>query len=466
MDVRALRGERVLVAGAGVSGLRAAEALLELGARVSVSDAVPERLVDLPSGAELEAAPDRVPPGTALVVTGPGRRPDSPLVGAAAEAGVPLVGEPELAWWLGRQRAEAPVWLAVTGTNGKTTTVGMLATVLRAAGHDAVACGNIGYAVVDAVRAGHQVLAVELSSFQLHWSPSVRPAAGCVLNVAEDHLDWHGSMAAYAAAKARALVGPVAVAGVDDPTAAALLAAAPAPRKVGVTLGAPGPDQLGIADAALVDRAFGGGPLADVAVVHPGGPPGLTNALAAAALARSYGVGAEAVAAGLAAFRPGPHRGGEVATLAGIRYVDDSKATNPHAAAASLAAQAPAPVVWIVGGLLKGASVDELVARNTGRLRAVVVIGLDRVEIVAALARHAPDVPVVEVAAGDDGGVDDGVPADPMPSAVRAAADLARPGDVVLLAPAAASMDQFADYAGRGRAFTDAVLALPQGSMR
>ena len=254
----------------------------------------------------------------------------------------------------------------MTGTNGKTTTVGMLATMLRAAGCDAVACGNIGYAVVDAVRAGHRVLAVELSSFQLHWSPSVRPAAGCVLNVAEDHLDWHGSMAAYAAAKARALCGPVAVAGVDDPTAAALLAAAPAARKVGVTLGAPGPDQLGIADGALVDRAFGGGPLADVAAVHPGGPPGLTDALAAAALARAQGVGAEAVAAGLAAFRPGPHRGGEVATLAGVRYVDDSKATNPHAAAASLAAQAPAPVVWIVGGLLKGASVDELVARQRG----------------------------------------------------------------------------------------------------
>ena len=468
MDVRALRGKRVLVAGAGVSGLRAAEALLELDARVTVSDAVPERLVDLPSGAEPAPDPDTVPAGTALVVTGPGRRPDHPLVAAAAAAGVPLVGEPELAWWLGRLRPEPPVWLAVTGTNGKTTTVGMLATVLRAAGHDAVACGNIGYAVVDAVRAGHGVLAVELSSFQLHWSPSVRPAAGCVLNVAEDHLDWHGSMAAYAAAKARALLGPVAVAGVDDPTAAALLAAAPAPRKVGVTLDAPGPDQLGIAGGALVDRAFGAGPLADVAAVHPGGPPGLTDALAAAALARAYGVGPEAVAAGLAVFRPGPHRGGEVATLGGVRFVDDSKATNPHAAAASLAAQAPARVVWIVGGLLKGASVDELVARNGGRLRAAVVIGRDRAEIVAALARHAPDVPVVEVTAGDDGrvdvGVDDGVTLDPMPAAVRRAAAFARAGDVVLLAPAAASMDQFVDYAGRGRAFADAVLALPQGS--
>ena len=181
-----------------------------------------------------------------MVVTGPGRRPDHPLVAAAAAAGVPMVGEPELAWWLGMARDRPPTWLVITGTNGKTTTTGMLAAILRAAGMDAVACGNIGYPVVSAVQAGHPVLAVELSSFQLHWSPSIRPAAGCVLNVAEDHLDWHGSMAGYAAAKALALRAPVAVAGVDDPVAAELLAAAPpGARRVGVTLREPGPDQLG-----------------------------------------------------------------------------------------------------------------------------------------------------------------------------------------------------------------------------
>uniref|UniRef100_UPI001FE4F0CB Mur ligase family protein n=1 Tax=Pseudonocardia nigra TaxID=1921578 RepID=UPI001FE4F0CB len=275
-----LSGARVLVAGAGVSGLAAAAALVDVGARVTVTDAVPTRLADLPPGAEPGGDPDAIPPGTALVVTSPGRRPDHPLVAAAAAAGVPLVGEPELAWWLGQARPNPPVWLAVTGTNGKTTTVGMLAAILRAAGRDAVAGGNIGYPVVDAVRAGHEVLAVELSSFQLHWSPSVRPAAGCVLNVADDHLDWHGSMAAYAAAKAQVLLGPVAVAGADDAAAAALLAAAPAGRKVGVTLGVPGPDQLGIVEGTLVDRAFGGGELAPAAAVHPGGPPGLTDALA------------------------------------------------------------------------------------------------------------------------------------------------------------------------------------------
>jgi UDP-N-acetylmuramoylalanine--D-glutamate ligase len=460
IDVAGLADVPVLVAGAGISGLAAAAALVELGARVTLTDANPDRLTDLPDGVRAAPDPDALPAGTALVVTGPGRRPDHPLVAAAAAGGVPLVGEPELAWWIGAARAEPPQWLAVTGTNGKTTATGMLAAILRAAGRDAVACGNIGYPVVDAVRAGHRVLAVELSSFQLHWSPSIRPAAGCVLNVAEDHLDWHGSLAAYAAAKAGALRGPVAIAGVDDPVAAELLAAAPALRRVGVTLGEPGPDQLGVRAGELVDRAFGGGPLAPVSEVHPGGPPGITDALAAAALARAHGVGPDAVRAGLADFRPGPHRAALVATVAGIGFVDDSKATNPHAAAASLAAAAAtlpagAAVVWIVGGLLKGASVDALVARNAARLRAAVVIGTDRAEIVTALARHAPDLPVTEVTAGDYGPM-----TGPMSTAVGAARALARPGDVVLLAPAAASMDQFADYADRGNAFAAAVAAL------
>jgi UDP-N-acetylmuramoylalanine--D-glutamate ligase len=488
-----LRGAHVLVAGAGISGRAAAAALLRLGARVTVTDARPEALTDLPEGAV--AGPEELPSDVALVVTGPGRRPDHPLVTGAR---VPVVGEPELAWWIGQAQPLPAPWLAVTGTNGKTTTVGMLEAILRAAGQDAVACGNVGYPVVTAVGEGRDVLAVELSSFQLQWSPSIVPAAGCVLNVAEDHLDWHGSMAAYAAAKARALRGPVAVCGVDDPAAAALLAAAPAQMRVGVTLAVPGPDQLGVDGGALVDRAFGGGALVDVAAVTPGGPSGLTDALAAAALARACGVPPAAVAAGLAAFRPGGHRGAVVARVDGVTYVNDSKATNPHAAEAALTAAAgmagsaasrtaggtgtataaavtlaaraatgaptaaaPAAstergaVVWIAGGLLKGASVDALVAAHGPALRAVVVIGTDRAEIASAMRRHAPDVPVVEVTPGDDDAM-----AGIMTAAVRRAAALARPGDTVLLAPAAASMDQFTDYAARGDAFAAAAAAL------
>ena len=450
MKATELAGAHVLVAGAGISGRAAAAALLRLGARVTVTDARPEALLDLPEGAV--AGPEELPSDVALVVTGPGRRPDHPLV---ASARVPVVGEPELAWRIAQAEPSPVPWLAVTGTNGKTTTVGMLEAILRAAGHDAVACGNVGHPVVTAVGEGRDVLAVELSSFQLHWSPSVVPAAGCVLNVAEDHLDWHGSMGAYAAAKARALRGPVAVCGVDDPAAAALLAAAPAEKRVGVTLAVPGPDQLGVAAGALVDRAFGGGALVDVAAVTPGGPSGLTDALAAAALARAHGVPPAAVAAGLAAFRPGGHRGAVVARVDGVTYVNDSKATNPHAAGAALAAAGGA-VVWVAGGLLKGASVDALVAAHGPGLRAAVVIGTDRAEIVGAMRRHAPDVPVVEVTPGDDDAM-----AGIMTAAVRHAAAFARPGDTVLLAPAAASMDQFTDYAARGDAFAAAAAALP-----
>jgi UDP-N-acetylmuramoylalanine--D-glutamate ligase len=451
-----LAGSHVLVTGAGVTGPPVAKALLALGAVVTVTDADAGRLCSVAQALPgLRAAHDlrTPPPDTALVVTAPGWRPDAPVLAAAARAGIEVIGDVELAWRLCAERAEPPVWLAVTGTNGKTTTVAMLTAILRAAGVNAVACGNIGLPVVEAVAAGYRVLAVELSSFQLHWSPSVRPAAGALLNLAEDHLDWHGDMAAYAAAKARVLTGDVAIAGVDDEVVAGLLAESPAKRRIGIRLGEPGPDEFGIVDGMLVDRAFADGePLAAVADIRPPGPPGVFDALAAAALARVHGVPADAVAAGLRAFEPSAHRAAAVAEIDGVRYVDDSKATNPHAAAASLGAHPR--VVWIAGGLLKGARVDDLVAAAAQRLAGVVLIGADREVIATALARHAPDVPVRRVSGGDDGSMS------VMTAAVRAARAMARPGDVVLLAPAAASQDMFTDYRQRGRAFADAVTAL------
>jgi UDP-N-acetylmuramoylalanine--D-glutamate ligase len=457
----------VLVAGARRTGISVVDVLLHLGARVTVADGDPaqlDTLGDRPVARTRELG--ALPEGTDLVVTSPGFRTDSPLALAAREAGVPMVGEPELAWWLGDDPAVCPDgpprWLAVTGTNGKTTTTTMLEAILRAAGEDTVACGNIGLPVVDALRAGHRVLAVELSSFQLEWSPSVRPFAGAVLNLAEDHLDWHGSMAAYGAAKARVLRGEVAVAGLDDREAAALLIAAPAPRHVGFTRGEPGPGELGIVDGQLVDRAFGDGEvLAETADVVPPGPPGELNALAAAALARAHGVASEAVAAGLRAVAPGAHRGAVVAEAGGVRWVDDSKATNPHAAAASLAAHPR--VVWVAGGLLKGADVADLVVAHRDRLAGAVVLGRDRDRVAAALARHAPEVPVLDVGGGDDEVMGDRDTDDGMVRAARAAASLAHPGDTVLLAPAAASMDMFRDYAARGDAFAAAARAVAGG---
>ena len=371
-------------------------------------------------------------------------------------------------------------WLVVTGTNGKTTTTSMLHAMLEADGRRSILCGNIGDPVLAVLDRPAELLAVELSSFQLHWAPSVRPEAGVVLNVAEDHLDWHGSMAAYAADKARALDGRVAVVGLDDPLAAGLLPAAAAPVRVGFRLGEPATGELGVTAGKLVDRAFDDGvELADVTTIPVAAPVGVLDALAAAALARAVGVAPAAIATALASFQVGRHRAEVVGVVDGVSYVDDSKATNPHAAQASISGHDR--VVWIAGGLLKGASVDDLVRATANRLVGVVLIGRDRHLVADALSRHAPDVPVVELVTGEDsevlettesaesvgvhmtrvieaGGrpVSDAV----MAAAVTAARGLAGQGDTVLLAPAGASFDQFSGYGQRGDAFAAAVRAV------
>jgi UDP-N-acetylmuramoylalanine--D-glutamate ligase len=402
----------------------------------------------------------------ALVVTSPGFPPTAPVLAAAAAANVPIWGDVELAWrldqagWFGTPKQ----WLVVTGTNGKTTTTSMLHAMLVAAGRRALLCGNIGNPVIDMLAEPAELLAVELSSFQLHWAPSLRPAAGTVLNVAEDHLDWHGSMGAYARDKARALNGRVAVVGLDDPVAAGLLDRAAAPVRVGFRLGEPSKGELGVRGGALVDNAFADGlTLADTAAIPVPGPIGVLNSLAAAALARAVDVPAQPIADALASFHVGRHRAEVVGEFDGVTYVDDSKATNPHAAHASIAAYPR--VVWIAGGLLKGASVDDLVSRVANRLVGAVLIGRDRAQVANALSRHAPDVPVVEVVTGEDSGVPEtNEPNESsvtrlMNAVVGAARRLARPGDTVLLAPAGASFDQFSGYADRGDAFAAAVRA-------
>nr|WP_062342733.1 UDP-N-acetylmuramoyl-L-alanine--D-glutamate ligase [Herbidospora sakaeratensis] len=443
---------RVVVAGLGVSGTAAARGLALGGERVVVVEQsdrpLPAELADL----GVEKA-DRLPDKVELVVTSPGWRPGHPLLVEAAAAGIEVIGEVELAWRL-RHEGAAP-WLALTGTNGKTTAVRMLTSILEAAGERPLAVGNVGTPIIDAVLdpGDTTVLAVELSSFQLHWSSSVAPAAAAILNVAPDHIDWHGSFEEYAAAKARIFAGAgVVVHNADDPWAARL---AEPYDSIGFTLQVPRPGELGVVEDLLVDRAFCDDPrtsaveLATLADVRPFAPHNVANALAAAALARAHGVPAEAVREGLAAFTPDPHRIAHVATVGGVSYVDDSKATNPHAAGASLAAYPS--IVWIAGGQLKGADVDDLVVRAAKRLRGAVLLGADRARIAEALARHAPDVPVVEVA-GEDTGVMDRV--------VTEAARLASPGDTVLLAPAGASLDMFANYGARGDAFARAVRTL------
>ncbi|MFF9317662.1 UDP-N-acetylmuramoyl-L-alanine--D-glutamate ligase [Streptomyces sp. NPDC014735] len=461
------QGKHVTVAGLGVSGIPAARALHGLGAVVTVvNDGDDER--SRTQAAELEAEGITVrlgdgatlPESTELVVTAPGWRPDKPLFAAAAEAGVPVWGDVELAWRL-RGPGAAP-WLAVTGTNGKTTTVRMLASILEAAGLRTAAVGNIGVSLLDAVLGDEEydVLAVELSSYQLHWAPSLRAHSAAVLNLAPDHLDWHGSMEAYAADKGRIYEGNrvACVYNAAQKATEDLVREADVEegcRAIGFTLGTPGPSQLGVVDGILVDRAFvenrheQAQELAEVSDVVPAAPHNVANALAAAALARAFGVEPAAVRDGLRAFRPDPHRIEHVADVADVAYVDDSKATNTHAAEASLAAYDP--IVWIAGGLAKGAAFDELVTGAAGRLRGVVLMGRDRALIREALARHAPEVPVVDLDRTDTGA---------MSEAVREAARLAGPGDTVLLAPACASMDMFVNYNKRGEAFADAVRVL------
>ncbi|GAA3683474.1 UDP-N-acetylmuramoyl-L-alanine--D-glutamate ligase [Arthrobacter ginkgonis] len=482
-------GLRVVVAGLGLSGFSAADTLIELGARVVVIDGadtetnrsradtleiVGAAAVLLGAGHVAELPLVEGEPAE-LVIASPGWNPRHPVLAAAAEAGIPVWGDVELAWRVreraGRKTAE---WLAVTGTNGKTTTVGMVESMLRAAGLRAVAAGNVGTPILDAVRdpEGYDAIAVELSSFQLHHTHTMSPLASVVLNLAEDHIDWHGSYAEYVAAKAKiyARTRVAAVYNVEQAETERLVEDADVVegcRAIGFTTGIPAVSMLGVVEGLLVDRAFiedrrtSAAELAtleDLGEVAPRHT--VANALAAAALVRAYGVEPRAVRDGLRAFDPGAHRIQPVARRGDILWINDSKATNPHAAAASLGAFAS--VVWIAGGLSKGVDYDDLVAANADRLKTVVLIGTDTAGLRAALERHAPQVPVIEAAVGETGQEppETARGGEVMAGAVAAAASVAEPGDTVLMAPAAASMDQFASYAHRGNAFIEAVRAL------
>ena len=469
------QGLRVCIVGARVVGISAAYALLDLGAEVVLCDryddaATAERSAPVAArGATLRLGDDKtLPEGCELLVVVPGIPPTAPIVAAAREAGIPVWGDAELAWRLRKPLPDgsfAP-WLGLTGTNGKTTAVRMLASMLEAAGKRVVACGNVGFPLVDAVLAEEQyeVLAIELSSYQLHWSESLSLLAAAVLNVAPDHLDWHGSMDEYVKAKAKIYerCKVACVYNVADKVTEHMVEEADVVegcRAIGFTLGAPGLSMLGVVDGILADRAFiedrrtSAAELGTIYDVEPHAPHNIANALAAGALARAYGVGVEAVRDGLRNFRPDPHRIEFVAVLDGVDYVDDSKATNTHAAAASLAAYEN--IVWIAGGLAKGAQFEDLIERAAKRLRGVVLLGQDRAVIAAALKEKAPEVPVRDI-----GGADTGIDG---PAAVElmlaAAAELAKQGDTVLLAPACASMDMFVSYNQRGELFAAAVRA-------
>lgn len=442
----------VIVAGAGVSGTGIAKLFRQLDVPVLIADdnATGEGIVTT-----AEARNHFAEVGT--VVTSPGWRPNSPLLVDASFARLEVLGDVEACFRLDRAGIFGPPrdWLVVTGTNGKTTTTGMLAAMMHQLGEDtgkrAQACGNIGLAVADALTAPERVdvLVAELSSFQLFWSSQLVPDAGVLLNLADDHIDWHGSFEHYADAKARVLTAPHAVAGIDDPHVRDLVARTGRDDIIGFTLGAPAPGQLGVVDGRLV--ANRSGDLADLASadgIEPAGAAGILDALAASAVALTQGARPEHIQTALQEYRVEGHRGAIVHSAGGVDFVDNSKATNPHAADSALTGAGS--VVWVAGGQLKGAAVDELIAAHADQFRAVALMGTDREILREALSRLAPEVPVFVTDSTD--------PDEAMDQVVAYAASVAKPGDTVLLAPAAASLDMYSGMSARGDAFAAAAM--------
>jgi UDP-N-acetylmuramoylalanine--D-glutamate ligase len=449
-----LSDKRILVAGAGVTGIAAARALVKRGAQVTITD---EKVVEL-EGFHLLPLADLEVSEFDLLLLSPGWREVHPLVIAARKNGVPIINEIDLAWSL---KSPAQKWIGLTGTNGKTSTVELTAHIIRNGGVSALACGNVGTTVIEAVESPekYEFLVLELSSFQLHWLEDAHFVSVAILNIAEDHVDWHGSLDAYAADKFSLLEkSNTAILNADDGRVVTDTAHWQG-RKVFFSLDTPAPGEIGIVEELLVDRAFvadaqEAAMFCELAEVLPTVPHNVSNALAASALARTAGIGHEQIRAAIKTFRPGRHRIETVLEKDGITWINDSKATNPHAAAASI--MSALSVVWVAGGLAKGAAMGELIERVKSRVRVAILIGADRELIASELRSRAPQIEIVMVDAPANFQI--GAPDNKLMEMVIARArDKAQPGDTVLLAPACASMDQFLSYADRGDRFSDAV---------
>ena len=444
--------QRFLILGAGVTGSAVANSLRSRGGLVTITD---------------DNAQDALRPETInlanfdAVVISPGWRQDHPLVAQVLSSNLHILNEIDLAWQIRSEIAPQQKWLALTGTNGKTTTVEMVAKILQTAGLKAVACGNVGDTVIEAVdrKNAFDYLVLELSSFQLHWAKQAQFVSAAILNIADDHLDWHGTFDAYADAKFSILDrADIAILNADDEQVV-LRANRFTGRKVFFSLDTPAPGEIGVVEELLVDRAFVADPLEAAMIcelkdITPTVPHNVSNALAAAALARTVDVSHEHIQKALQEFKPGRHRIETVYESNSISWINDSKATNPHAASASLMSHLS--VVWIAGGLAKGAEMSSLVQRCKGRIKAAILIGADRQLIEDALQEHAPDIPRILVDAPADyarGGDSNSL----MEAVVSQAAKLVAPEDTVLMAPACASMDQFISYADRGDRFAAAV---------
>jgi UDP-N-acetylmuramoylalanine--D-glutamate ligase len=449
-----LRDKRVLVAGAGVTGVACAHALNRKGAHVTLVD---ESVTDVEAFTVLAPAGVTIGNYDTLLIS-PGWREEHPLIARALDGGLSLINEIDLAWSV---KDPAQKWIALTGTNGKTSTVELSAQMLRSGGLRAVACGNVGTTVIETVESSekYDYLVLELSSFQLHWMQDPSFVAVAILNIAEDHVDWHGSFDAYAKDKISILdKSTTAILNGDDGEIVSRTSHWQG-RKVFFSLDTPAPGQIGIVEELLIDRAFVADPqeaamIAELNEVKPTVPHNVSNALAAAGLARTVGVSHEAIRAAITVFTPGKHRIAKVLEKDGVIWINDSKATNPHAAVASV--MSALSVIWVAGGLAKGATMGELVERVKGRVKAVVLIGADQELIAQEIRQRAPHIEIISINAPADyvkGGTSNSL----MEEVVRAARARATSGDTVLLAPACASMDQFISYSDRGDRFSAAV---------
>ncbi len=457
-----LTGSNVLILGAGVTGLAVAKSLSVKGATVEFAD---DQAVDVIGYTVYK--PDQVTvTNYEFIVVSPGWKESHPLIIKAVAANIRLVNEIDLAWSFRSELVPGQRWIALTGTNGKTTTVEMAAAMLREAGVSAIACGNVGTTVIESVESSekYEVLVLELSSFQLHWMREASFVAAAILNIAQDHVDWHGSFAEYARVKGsildRSSTGIFNAGDLEVVNQAAHWQG----RKVFFSLDTPAPGELGIVEELMIDRAFVSDPqeaamLAEVMDVKPTVPHNVANALAAAGLVRALGVNPESIQSALQKFSLGRHRIEEVAVHDGVTWVNDSKATNPHAAAASLLSSLSS--IWVAGGLAKGAEMGELISRCKSRIKAAILIGTDRELIAHELRTQAPEIEIVYIDAPHSykrGETDNSL----MEAVVKAAAERATTGDTVLLAPACASMDQFISYSDRGDRFAAAVKKVTQ----
>lgn len=453
---------RILVLGLGVSGAAVAEHLaalkgskLDLGLTVMDAGDSAELRARAESlrahGVEVRLCADRIDEAYDLVVASPGIPPHAPLMRAATEHGAEVVSEIELAYRL----AHSP-FAAVTGTNGKTTVTLMIGHLLQESGIPTELVGNIGTPVIEVVeQAGPAtVLATEVSSFQLALTERFRPRVAVLLNITPDHLDWHGSMEAYAADKGRIFAnqgeGDTAVVVVDDPGAAPFAddVERRGVRVVRVSLAGLEAGGASVIDGDLVlDGPEGVVRLLAVDDLPVRGDHNVTNALAAAAAAVSMGASPTDVASALRTFKPASHRLEPVGVFGGVEFYDDSKATNPDAVVKALTAFDDRPVIVLLGGRAKGTPFRPLAEEVAERCKAAVLFGEAADEI-------APSFEGLPVDVRRAGGLD---------SAIDAAMALAESGDVVLLSPACASFDEFTGYAARGDAFKRRVAELGRG---